>query len=149
MAAKAREWQLRDHLSENQRSAILSHTWGTTKPDDEQYATLTTQNVEAMLRNIDFDRLAKTFQDAIIIIRALHLCYVRIDALCIIQDSPKDWASERSNLAQHQSGSEICIPATASGTPHHGILHPRAVGRTPITLLGEAEGLAVQPSEGM
>ena len=103
-----------------------------------------------MQYNIDFSTLAKNFQDAILITRALNLHYLWIDALCILlpKDSLKDWASEASKMAQYYAGSEICIAATASPHTQHGVLRPRIIGRTSARLAGEAEGLSVRSFTG-
>jgi hypothetical protein len=39
------------------------------------------------------------FQDAISVTRALGIRYLWIDALCILQDSVKDWEQESANMA--------------------------------------------------
>lgn len=130
--------------TKSSRYAILSHCWGTSHPESSEFSRLSLQNVNSIQHHIKFSRLAKNFQDAILITRALNLRYLWIDALCILQDSPEDWASEASNMAQYYSGSEICIAATASSHPQHGILRPRIIGRTAARLTGEAEDLSVR-----
>ena len=124
--------------------SILSHCWGTSHPESSDFLRLSHQNMKLMQYKIDFGRLPKNFQDAIVITRALGLRYLWIDALCILQDSPDDWASEASKMAQYYSGSEICIAATASPHAQHGILRPRIVGSASARLAGEGEGLSVR-----
>ena len=131
-------------LTENSHYAILSHCWGTAHPESSQFFRLSLQNVKSMQYNIDFGRLPKNFQDAILITRALNLRYLWIDALCILQDCPEDWASEASKMAQYYSGSEICIAATAAPHAQYGILRSRIIGSTSARLSGEAEDLSVR-----
>jgi Heterokaryon incompatibility protein (HET) len=45
-------------------------------------------------KNIEWSGLSKTFQDAILITQVLHIEYLWIDSLCIIQDDKSDWAAE-------------------------------------------------------
>lgn len=137
---------VREQLSatENSGYSILSHCWGTAHPESSDFLRLSHQNMKLMQYNIDFGRLPNNFQDAIVITRALGLRYLWIDALCILQDSPDDWASEASKMAQYYSGSEICIAATASPHAQHGILRPRTIGSASARLAGEAEGLSVR-----
>ena len=48
---------------------------------------------------IKFSDFARTFQDAVVVIRWLDIRYLWIDALCIIQDSKADWDRESAQMA--------------------------------------------------
>jgi hypothetical protein len=47
-------------------------------------------NESAMKQSIILHTLSQTFQDALIVTKALGLQYIWIDALCIIQDNEED-----------------------------------------------------------
>lgn len=64
--------------------AALSHCCG---PNAGMTTILVSGNLERMTQGIQLETMAKNFQDALTITRGLHLRYLWIDALCIIQDS--------------------------------------------------------------
>ena len=59
----------------------LSHCWGSGR----QFMT-TKATLQQKMEGISFAELPKTFQDAIVVSRALRVQYLWIDSLCIIQD---------------------------------------------------------------
>lgn len=61
---------------------------------------LTSHSITEFKQNISFDSLPKTFQDAVIICTTLDINYIWIDSLCILQDSPEDWAMQGSKMVQ-------------------------------------------------
>ena len=68
--------------------ATLSHCWGAR----DQWPLRTTKaNLPDHLKGIPHRLLPKTFQDAVVVTRALGLRYLWIDSLCIIQDDEGDW----------------------------------------------------------
>ncbi|KPM43186.1 hypothetical protein AK830_g3361 [Neonectria ditissima] len=73
----------------------LSHCWGGTVP-----MRLMTSNVSSMMAIIPFNRLPKTFQDAMVVTQHLGLRYIWIDSLCIIQDDKQDWQRESALMAE-------------------------------------------------
>ncbi|KAK7928401.1 HET domain-containing protein [Apiospora marii] len=92
------------------RFACLSHCWGTTP-----MPVLTkTGTISENLDFIAWNRLPKTFRDAITITRALGLQYLWIDSLCIIQDSEIDWQIESSKMGDVYSNGYITIAAVSS-----------------------------------
>jgi hypothetical protein len=71
------------------------------------------------------DVLARNFRDAICIARNLGFQYIWIDALCIVQDSLDDWATESSKMAQVYGNASLTISADLASDSDFGILHPR------------------------
>ncbi|KAI0865360.1 heterokaryon incompatibility protein-domain-containing protein [Xylaria cubensis] len=69
----------------------LSHTWGQIGP-----TKLTLSNVKDMAEGVQFIDLPRIFQDTIRIAQRLKIRFLWVDSLCIIQDSPNDWAKECS-----------------------------------------------------
>jgi hypothetical protein len=67
----------------------LSHCWG-----EEVGLKLLKANYDAMKEGIAAEVLPLNFRHAIQITRDLDVGYIWIDSLCIIQDSPDDWARE-------------------------------------------------------
>ena len=86
--------------------AALSHCWGTSVVMTTQLATLSERT-----RQVPMVTLPKTFRDAVILARALEIPYLWIDSLCIIQDSPDDWAKEAAKMADVYAKSRVCIVA--------------------------------------
>jgi hypothetical protein len=70
-----------------QQYVALSHCWGQAMPDAAKSTQATLQH---HLAAIQLANLPLTFIDAILLTRALHIPYLWIDSLCIIQDSPTE-----------------------------------------------------------
>jgi len=66
--------------------------------------------------------LPRTLHDAVIITRSLGLRYIWIDALCIIQGSPKDKENELKGVAQIYQHGLLTISAASAQTVHDGFL---------------------------
>ena len=54
------------------------------------------------------------YQDAIRVCRRLHLEYLWIDSLCIIQDNQEDWELESSKMCEYYEYSRVTISAASS-----------------------------------
>jgi hypothetical protein len=67
-----------------------------------------------MGKEIRWKDLPRSFADAIIIARARSLNYLWIDSLCIIQDSPEDWAEQSAQMREIYRNCDICIGANSS-----------------------------------
>lgn len=98
----------------------LSYCWG----GDQEYKT-TKQNLSQYLEGICLPLHAKTIQDAIQVTRALHVRYLWIDALCIVQDDEDDITAEISRMPQIYKGACVTILAASSSSSQEGFLHPR------------------------
>ena len=90
--------------------ACLSHCWG----EDPMPIKTMIDTLDEHRRFISWSALPKTFQDAVVIARALGLRYLWIDTLCIIQDSAPDWQTESSKMADIYQNSLLTIAATSS-----------------------------------
>jgi hypothetical protein len=69
--------------------------------------------------------LPQTFQDAIIITRALSVQYLWIDSICIIQDDRNDWETESRLMEQLYSCAYVTIAASCASGTEDGFLKPR------------------------
>jgi hypothetical protein len=100
----------------------LSHCWGNSKP-----LSTTKKTIEAHCQAIKFDDLPKTFQDAVIITRALGIQFLWIDSLCIIQDDEVDWEHEAKCMGKVFASAYCTIAATSAKDSTEGFLIPRSV----------------------
>lgn len=102
------------------RYVALSHCWGALN-DDERVCTYA-NNIKSFKIDIPFHALPRTFQDAVIVTRALGVQYLWIDSLCIIQGDAKDWEVEAGKMEDVFSSAYLTIAATASKSSLDGFL---------------------------
>jgi len=124
----------------------LSYCWG----GEEGMVRTTTSSITAWTQAIPWDRLPKTFQDAITITRELEIRYLWIDALCIVQDDIQDWETESANMANIYSNSYLTIAATAAPDSFTGLFLDRwtsAGDKTGIRLPIQALSLSASNKE--
>ena len=93
----------------------LSHCWGL-KP----IYTLLKSNVSFLFNHIPWECLTETFRNAISVVRRLHVRYLWIDSLCIIQDSSKDWLHEAALMGNVYKYSHCNIAATGFADGERG-----------------------------
>jgi hypothetical protein len=91
----------------------LSHCWGQT-PADAPWKT-TQATLATFTTSIPIEALPKTLHDAIKITRSLGERYIWIDSLCIVQDSPDDWAKESATMGRVYSNSLCTIISSSDG----------------------------------
>ena len=105
------------HVTENEKAryTALSHCWGKAVP-----LTLTTSCLRLMKESIPLSRLPKTFRDAVHITRKLGLSYLWIDSLCILQDSPVDWANESALMDSIYMKAWVTIAADGAPDSRRG-----------------------------
>ncbi|KAI0164189.1 heterokaryon incompatibility protein-domain-containing protein [Xylariaceae sp. FL1272] len=101
--------QIRLHESKDETSqyVCLSHFWGQSQP-----LRTTLANVDDMRKEIVWEHIPKTFQDAICVVRALGIRYLWIDSLCIVQDDPQDWSEQAALMCDIYSNATLTIFAT-------------------------------------
>lgn len=83
---------------------------------------LNSESINDFKHNISFDHLPKTFQDAVTVCCALDIQYLWIDSLCIMQDSPEDWAVQGSKMAHIYSDCLVTLAADAAADSKAGFL---------------------------
>uniref|UniRef100_L2G597 Heterokaryon incompatibility protein n=1 Tax=Colletotrichum fructicola (strain Nara gc5) TaxID=1213859 RepID=L2G597_COLFN len=101
--------------------AALSHCWGGNIP-----CKMTKDNLNAYKNALPMHVLPQNFLDAITLTRELGLQYLWIDAVCIIQDSAEDWATEAARMANVYSNARVTISALDSAGSTLGFLAPRS-----------------------
>ncbi|KAK4223399.1 heterokaryon incompatibility protein-domain-containing protein [Podospora fimiseda] len=95
----------------------LSHCWGGNIPN-----VLTTATLQSWEQSLPGEELPANLRDPITITGHLGIRYLWIDCLCIIQDSPDDWANEADKMASVYGCSTLTICAAASAKSTTGIL---------------------------
>ena len=95
----------------------LSHRWG---------GAFTLKTTKASLSDhpsgFEFDDLPQTFQDAVLVTKALGIRYLWVDSLCIIQDDYEDWLGQSQKMGSIYSNAAITIVAHSSGQCNEGFL---------------------------
>lgn len=66
--------------------------------------------------------MPKTYDDAIFIARRLGIRYLRIDAICIIQDDPEDLRAEAAKMKDIYQNAYCTIAVTGGTSIDQGIL---------------------------
>jgi len=94
----------------------LSHCWGNEVP-----LRTTTQTLPSHLLSIPWERIPRTFKDAICYARLLRFRYIWIDSLWIVQDDPKDWATESAQMGRIYSQSALTIGAVSAPNASAGM----------------------------
>jgi hypothetical protein len=77
------------------------------------------------MRSISIDELPPLFQDAVAIAIRLHVNFLWIDSLCIVQDDAIDWQRESARMAAVYSSAYLTIAAAASSDSHEHCLNTR------------------------
>ena len=104
----------------------LSHCWG-----HHPILSLTSDNIAAFHEGVEFKKLSKTFQDAVVITRRLGVRYLWIDSLCIIQAGPdkdRDWLNEAGTMHRVYANSFLNIGATGAKDGRDGCFRERDYG---------------------
>jgi hypothetical protein len=101
--------KLEEHGSARGTYIALSHCWGSSLT-----CKTTIQNIRAYQRAIPWGVLTTTFQDSIIFCLELGVDHIWIDALCIVQDSSRDWEIESSQMANIYQNAFLTLAATIS-----------------------------------
>lgn len=109
-------------LRSRSRYLALSHCWGGNDP-----VVLTSINKDSFKSGIHLSELPKTFQHAVALARFVHVRYLRIDSLCIIQDSYTDWESEATTMKDVYRHAFFTIAATGAETFDDGLYFHRDV----------------------
>ncbi|KAI1127010.1 heterokaryon incompatibility protein-domain-containing protein [Nemania abortiva] len=104
----------------------LTHCWGR-KPMKKLLA----DNETEWSNGIDPSSLSQNFQDALEITRLLGYRYIWIDALCIVQDSAKDWEEQAPKMAEVYSCANLVLSAAFATNSDEGFLRYRPSLVTP------------------
>ncbi|KAG4436102.1 hypothetical protein IFR05_008422 [Cadophora sp. M221] len=118
----------------------LSHCWG-----GDVGMKLLRDNIDAMKQGIAADALPPSFRDAIQISRLSKAGYIWIDSLCIIQDSPADWAHESVLMTSVYANAGCTISSTASASASGGCFRSFSPPRGECAIVGgEGASLCIE-----
>ena len=103
--------------------AVLSYVWGTTSTI---HLTRTTQS--SFKRGLAFDVLPQTIKDTVLVTDRLHIRYLWIDALCILQDSNADKEHEIPRMNEYYQNALVVISASMAKDVHSGFTFYQMTG---------------------
>jgi hypothetical protein len=81
----------------------------------------TKETLSLYTKEISWECIPRTFQDAIVFTQNLGLAYIWIDSLCIVQDDLKDCQERSGAMTAIYSNSYITLAAAMSDGPESGI----------------------------
>jgi hypothetical protein len=99
----------------------LSYCWGSLT----QVFRTTKANYSSMLKGFDVKLLPAVIFDSVIFCRAIGVCYLWVDSLCIIQDDISDWEREAGKMGSVYGRSMLVISATLSSNSSEGFITNR------------------------
>jgi hypothetical protein len=98
----------------------LSYRWG-----ENQTLLLSSSNITSFQAGRPICDLPLTFREFFTVARRFSIRYVWIDALCIIQDSQRDWEAEAPKMRDVYANSACNVAASASHDPESGLFRTR------------------------
>ncbi|KAL9084295.1 MAG: hypothetical protein Q9165_008123 [Trypethelium subeluteriae] len=113
---------------EKDKYLALSHRWGNPRAHESFYTDRS--NFQEFQKHIDYEKLPKTFQDAVDVTRELGIRFLWIDSLCIIQDEPEDWETQSVLMEDVFNSAYYTIAASCAEDSWDGFLKPRPNRKT-------------------
>ncbi|KAG4427755.1 hypothetical protein IFR05_016762 [Cadophora sp. M221] len=116
----------------------LSHCWG-----GLQHCVLDRTTIDEFYHTgIQFTKLPKTFQDAVIITKRLGVDFIWIDSLCIIQGDADDWKREARTMSDVYRHSICNIAASSARNSTDGCFSDRDGSKLRLTKTPEGNYIA-------
>lgn len=106
--------------------AALSYCWGEAKSGESRPWQTKHATLASHLRGIDRQYLPQTLQDAIYLCERLHISYLWVDCLCIIQDSPSDWEAEAAKMSGIYLGSLLTVSLSSCVSAETGCFNHKS-----------------------
>jgi hypothetical protein len=88
-----------------------------------QAVVATTKTLMTLVNGLNVRCLGQTIQDAVQVTKAMGTRYLWVDALCILQDSPSDKASEIGKIGSIYKNCTYTIAASSAPTSSSGFLY--------------------------
>ncbi|PPJ52571.1 hypothetical protein CBER1_10853 [Cercospora berteroae] len=98
----------------------LSYCWG-----NDQAVTSTTSTLSTWMESIPYKQLPQTLKDAVTVCRNLHVRFLWVDALCIIQDDDRDRSQQIAMMPQIYRNGHVTIAAASAADATEGFLRKR------------------------
>lgn len=105
--------------------ACLSYCWG---PNTENVLKTTTNNLKAHSEHIRFSSMPPGIQDAVTVCRGLHIRYLWVDSLCLIQNDLEMWLQDASSMDLIYLNSHLTIAAQEPDTCNKNFLGKQSFG---------------------
>jgi hypothetical protein len=103
------------------RYAALSYCWGTKAPS----IALHRGTIDQLRAGVPLERLDATIRDAVIVVRAVGLEYLWVDALCIFQDDTEGKAHEIAHMHEIYRNATFTLIASRAAAVQEGFLDKR------------------------
>jgi hypothetical protein len=117
----------------------LSHCWGSgTQAHDVLRTTRAT--LATYKDGILLDHLPRTFREALQFTRALHVPYIWIDSLCIVQDDKLDWEKEAAMMADIYMNCHVTLAASVSRNSEEGLFARLGFGSIKVGSVHRSSG---------
>lgn len=95
----------------------LSHRWG-----GDLTLKTTRDTLADRLKGFSLDDLPRTFQDVVLVAKAMEIKYVWIDSLCIVQDNREEWLEQSAKMGSIYLDSTVTVAAHSAGQCNEGFL---------------------------
>jgi hypothetical protein len=108
-----------EHPTKGSRYATLSHCWG----QHVSFLRLTADNITSLSTEIPPESLPRSFADAIVACRRLHIRYLWIDSLCILQSGPgseEDWQNHVRDMHVIYANCVLDLVIAHAANPEEG-----------------------------
>ncbi|KAI0144860.1 heterokaryon incompatibility protein-domain-containing protein [Pestalotiopsis sp. NC0098] len=105
--------KLKESSGETGSYICLSYSWGR-----EPFLRTTADNFGDHQRGIPLQQLPQLFRDLVTIARTLKIRYMWIDALCIIQQDPKDWEEQSVRMLSVYRNAYLTVASVSTTTPN-------------------------------
>ncbi|KAF8854001.1 hypothetical protein BDZ45DRAFT_551941, partial [Acephala macrosclerotiorum] len=99
----------------------LSYCWG-----GPQTITATKLTLHSHTESIPLQACSQSIKDAVAVARGLHIQYLWVDALCIIQDATSDKLYEIERMGRIYKNAPVTISAANSPSATYGFLRHSA-----------------------
>ncbi|RGP64483.1 heterokaryon incompatibility [Fusarium longipes] len=115
------------------RYMALSYCWGSKEQAAMQLKT-TRDNLDNHRLQVNMENLPLTIADAVHFCRCLHIRYLWVDALCILQGDEEDWSRESLEMSNVYSKSYITLCVLRGSSCLDGFLKRHIEIQSPMKL---------------
>lgn len=130
--------RLVDGMVTRERYLALSYCWG-----GEQQFKLTTELLPQWRQNISYWDCPRLFRQFFTLARMMHIKYVWIDALCILQDSQEDWEVQAAKMGDIYRNAHLTIAAASVNSPNDSLFEERGLHFNPANVARSANEAGV------